>query len=416
MRQAAPGAGLSAGGPCPGTDAPGSLGWCPPVGTLLCVANFPASTGYAWTFIGRMFAEVANALAHEGIRTRVAYPVLDARPDALAGSAADVLGLDLSLSSPRSIRAAVDLVRRERVRAVWLIDRPVVSPAYAVLHAAGVRRVVVHDHSSGARPVHGGVRSVAKRLATRLPWAAADAVVAVSEYVAHRQRTAGGVPPARIHLVPNPVSIPEALSPRAEVRAGLGLVPGRRLVAAAGRLTAEKGFADLLEAADRLPEDVDLLVLGDGPERSRLEALRAQLRTGARVRLVGPRPDAAECVAAADVCVVPSRWEEAFCLAAAEPLARGRPLVATRVGAIPELVHDEVTGLLVPPESPPALAGAIRRLLDTPDLCAALGQAGRAHLVARHGWPRAVAGMASVLAPAFGAHRDVGSSVPVPKR
>ena len=121
--------------------------------SLLCVANFPSSTGYAWTFIGRMFAEVANALARKGIRTLVAYPVLDTRPESLAGSAAEPLGLDLSLATPRSVRAGVELVRRERVRAVWLIDRPVFSPAYAALHAAGVRRVVVHDHSSGSRPV-----------------------------------------------------------------------------------------------------------------------------------------------------------------------------------------------------------------------------------------------------------------------
>ena len=384
--------------------------------TLLCVANFPASTGYAWTFIGRMFAEVANALAREGIRTCVAYPALDARPDALAGSAAEVIGLDLSLATPGSVHAAMDLVRQHHIRAVWLIDRPVVSPAYALLHAAGVRRVVVHDHSSGVRPVRRGVRGLAKQLATRLPWVAADAVVAVSAYVAGRQRGAGGVPPSRIHLVPNPVSIPDALPSPGEVRARVGVRPGRRLVAAAGRLTPEKGFADLLEAADALPADVDVLVFGDGPERARLEARRARLRTGGRIRLAGPRPDAAECVAAADVCVVPSRWEEAFCLAAAEPLACGRPLVATRVGAIPELVHDGVTGLLVPAASPPALAEAIRRLLDAPELAAALGHAGRAHLATVHGWPRAIAAMVSVLAPAFGARRHVGSGAPVPKR
>ena len=384
--------------------------------SLLCVADFPASTGYAWTFIGRLFAGVADGLAREGIRTFVAYPVLDTRPDALAGSAAVPIGLDVSLATPGSVRAAVDLVRQENVRAVWLISRPVVSPAYAVLHAAGVHRVVVHDHTSGAQQVRRGVRGLAKRVATRLPWAAADAVVAVSEYVAHRQRTAGGVPPSRIHVVPNPVAIPDTQRPPAEVRAGLGLAPGRRLVAAAGRLTPEKGFADLLEAADALPADVDVLVFGDGPERGRLEALRARLRTGARVRLGGARPDAAECVAAADVCVVPSRWEEAFCLAAAEPLARGRPVVATRVGAIPELVHDGVTGLLVPAASPPALAAAIGRLLETPELAAALGNAGRAHLVATHGWPRAVAELVSVLRPAFGALRHVGSGAPVPKR
>ena len=404
MRQGAPGPGLSAGGPCAGTDGECSLAWCPPVDSLLCIANFPASTGYAWTFIGRMFAEVANALARDGVRTLVAYPVLDVRPEALAGSAAEPVGVDLGLDSARSIRRAVDLVRREHVRAVWLIDRPVVSPAYAVLHAAGVRRVVVHDHSSGARLVRGGLRGLAKRLATRVPWAAADAVVAVSAYVGERQRTAGRVPARRIHVVPNPVSVPGAVRPAAQVRADLGLGPGRRLVAAAGRLTKEKGFADLLVAADALPADVDVLIFGDGPERPRLEALRAGLRTGARIHLTGQRPDAAECVAAADVCVVPSRWEEAFCLAAAEPLARGRPLVATRVGAIPELVRDGVTGLLVPPADPPALARAIQRLLDAPELAAALGQAGRAHLVATHGWPRAIAGLVSVLAP------------PVPKR
>ena len=400
----------------PGAKAGRFLGWWSSVDSLLCVANFPASTGYAWTFIGRLFAQVADAFACDGVRTLVAYPVLDTRPEALAGSAAEPIGRDLSLRSPASIRSAVELMRRERVRAVWFIDRPVVSPAYAVLHAAGVRRIVVHDHSSGARTVHAGIPGLAKRLATRLPWAAADAVVAVSEYVALRQRTAGAVARARIHVVPNPVTIPDTVRPPAELRASLGLQPGRRLVAAGGRLTPEKGFHDLLEAADALPADVDLVVVGDGPERARLESLRARLRTGARMRLAGQRSDAADCVAAADVCVVPSRWEEAFCLAAAEALARGRPLVATRVGAIPELVRDEVTGLLVPPASPPALAGAIRRLLETPVLAAALGAAGRAQVTAAHGWPNAVGGMMSVLEPAFAARRHVGSGVPARKR
>ena len=384
--------------------------------SLLCVANFPASTGYAWTFIGRMFAEVANVLAREGIRTLVTYPVLDTRPEPLAGSAAEPLGLDLSLATPSSVRAGVELVRRERVRAVWLIDRPVFSPAYAALHAAGVRRVVVHDHSSGSRPVRQGLRGLAKRLAARAPWVAADTVMAVSEYVAERQRHAGRFPAGRIRVVPNPVSVPEAVRPGAEVRASLGLSPGRRLVATAGRLAPEKGFGDLIAAADSLPPDVDVLVFGDGPERARLEAQRARSRAAARVHLTGWWPDAAECVAAADVCVVPSRWEEAFCLAAAEPLARGRPLVATRVGAIPELVRDGVTGLLVPPAHPPALAAAIRRLLDDPELAAALGRAGRSHVVAAHGWPRAIAGIVSVLAPAFSATLRVGSGAPLRKR
>src|SRR5262249_36005438 len=152
------------------------------------------------------------------------------------------------------------------------------------------------------------------------------------------------------------------------------------------------------------------------PDRSRLEALRSRLGTSARVRLAGARPDAADCVAAADVCVVPSRWEEAFCLAAAEPLARGRPPRATRVGALPQLVRDGVTGLLVPPASPSELAAAIRHLLEQPELGAALGRAGRARVIAEYSWPRAVSEMASVLAPAFPAPSHVGGGAPAPKR
>ena len=96
--------------------------------------------------------------------------------------------------------------------------------------------------------------------------------------------------------------------------------------------------------------------------------------------------------------------------------ARGRPLVATRVGAIPELVRDGVTGLLVPPADPPALAAAIQRLLGAPDLAAALGQSGRAHVVASHGWPGAISGLVAVFAPAFGASPRVGTRAPLPKR
>jgi len=66
---------------------------------------------------------------------------------------------------------------------------------------------------------------------------------------------------------------------------------------------------------------------------------------------------------------------------------------------VPELVEDGRTGILVPPRDPPALAAAIRRLLETPELATTLGRAGRAHLVAAHGWPQAISGLVSVLAP-----------------
>lgn len=369
--------------------------------TLLCVSNHPSSTGYAWELIGSLFARVAEELAGRGIRTLVAYPALDGFPQALEGGAAKPVACDFGLQSPGSLRQALALVRGSEVRAVWLIARPIVSPAYALLHAAGVRRVIVHDHSSGAWPVPRGAKRLAKAVATRLPWASADVVVAVSHYVAERQRTAGQVPASRLRLVPNPVSPPTLSRSREVLRAELGIHPSRPLVAAAGRLSSEKGFADLLRATDALPEDVEVVVFGDGPDRPALERLRGELRTGSRVHLPGHRSQSAEWMAAADICVVPSRWDEAFCLAAVEALARGRPTVATRVGAIPEFVRDGETGLLVPPANPPALSAAIRRLLEAPELGERLGSAGQAFVLREYTWSRAIAGMLEIFAPAF---------------
>jgi glycosyltransferase involved in cell wall biosynthesis len=379
--------------------------------TLLCASNFPSSTGYAWELIGSLFARVAEELAGRGIRTLVAYPALDGLPRALEGGAAKPVACDFSLRNSQSLREALALVRSSEVRAVWLIDRSVVSPAYALLHAAGVRRVIVHDHSSGGWPVPRGARRLAKAMAARLPWVSADVVVAVSQYVAQRQRTAGQVPASRLRLAPNPVSAPAPSRSRELLRAELGILPSRRLVVAAGRLTPEKGFADLLRAADALPEDVEVVVFGDGPDRAALTRLRGELRTGSRVHLPGHRSQSAEWMAAADVCVVPSRWDEAFCLAAVEALARGRPTVATRVGAIPEFVRDGETGLLVPPADPMALAGAIRRLLEAPELGEQLGSAGQAWVLREYTWPRAVAEMLEIFAPAFPESRATAVAV-----
>jgi glycosyltransferase involved in cell wall biosynthesis len=371
------------------------------VPTLLCVSNFPSSTGYAWELIEALFARLGEVLASRGVRTLVAYPALDVRPSVLDRGAAEPIACDFRFDTPESLRQALALIRRSEVRAVWLIDRAVVSPAYALLHAAGVRRVVVHDHASGAWPLPRGAWRFAKAAAARLPWASADVVVAVSDYVAGRQRTAGQVPASRVRVIPNPVSVPAASRPREVLRAELGILPSRRLVAAAGRLTREKGFADLLRAAEALPEDVEVVVFGDGPERAALEKLRTELRTGSRIRLAGHRPGAAEWMAAADVCVIPSRWDEAFCLAAAEALGRGCPTVATRVGAIPAFGRHGETGLLVPPAEPRALSEAIRRLLDAPDLAERLGKAGQALVLREYTWARAVAGLLDVFAPAF---------------
>lgn len=355
-------------------------------GTLLCSVSFPANTGYAWIFIEGLYASMARRLATDGVRTFVAYPAIPRAPDTLAGSPAQAVELDLSLRSVATTLAAFRFLRRHRVDVLYLTDRPSRSLANWWFRLAGVRYIIVHDHTSGARAVPRGVRRMAKWLLARVPGLAADMVITVSDYVAERQREVNVLPAHKVHRVWNGIPLPPTAD-HESVHAALGIAAGRPLLVCCGRAAADKGIDHLMRAFamvvdGRTPRPA-LVYVGDGPQMPELVALRESLPCRDDIHFVGRRSDVPRFLAAAAVCVVPSVWQDALPLAVIEPMAHSRPVIATRVGGIPEMLRDEQEGLLVPPADAPALARALRMLLDDPARAAEYGARGRVR-VATH--------------------------------
>jgi glycosyltransferase involved in cell wall biosynthesis len=171
-----------------------------------------------------------------------------------------------------------------------------------------------------------------------------------------------GIAPERVSVLPNTVPRYDDLPPRETLRERLGL-DGKTL-AFAGRLTRQKALDVTLAAVAEL-DDVRLLVAGTGEERARLEA-----SAGAGVEFLGPlaRREATELFAAADGAVMSSSWETGRPFSAIEALSVGTPVIATRVGGVPEIVTDGVNGLLVEPGDPAALADALRRFFADAEL------------------------------------------------
>ena len=209
-----------------------------------------------------------------------------------------------------------------------------------------------------------------------------DRVVCVSEGQARRVRRAG-VPARRVVVIHNAIELSrtiEEVDPAGRDRLqSLFPDPPRRIVGAAGRLSPEKGYGVLVEAAAaviRENPDIGFVHFGDGPLRNALVRRVSELGLDARFRFAGFRSDLDRVFPHLDLFVLPS-FTEGLPVVVLEAFAAGVPVVATAVGGTPEVVADGLNGRLVAPGNPQALAGRIvETLADTPARLA-LGQRGR---------------------------------------
>jgi glycosyltransferase involved in cell wall biosynthesis len=219
---------------------------------------------------------------------------------------------------------------------------------------------------------------------------AANCVLTVSEPF-RRELVRRGVAAERIEVVHNAVDPQwgqrdKSLEASAALRARLGIGPEKRVVLIVGRLSSEKDHATLLEAMRRVQgtaPDAHLAIVGDGPERPRIEAAVRALGLAGSVTLAGQVPSAEPFYGIADLCVL-SSLSEGSPNALLEAMAAGVPVVATAVGGIPEMVTHGESALLVKPGDCEAMTNAIAALLSDGDLARRLAARAREIVLERH--------------------------------
>jgi len=288
-------------------------------------------------------------------------------------------GVEIEVVSPSSFRhfglAYEGGVVHNLKRRPWALPLMLSSMTRAVRRAARSADLV-HAHwlpSAGVaalagKPVVVTVHGTDLELARRGPFMArqilrrAKVVVAVSQALAQEALRLGA---ETVRIIPNGTDIPATVAPEAQ--------PAEVLFA--GRLSPEKGIDELLAASDGL----NLVIAGDGPLRHRVPNALGFV----------PPDELGRLYDRASVVVCPSR-RDGFNVVCAEAMARGRPVVASAVGGLLDLVLDGETGLLVPPRDPPALREAIDRLLADEELRHRLGAAARTHVTALCNWDRIV--------------------------
>ena len=197
----------------------------------------------------------------------------------------------------------------------------------------------------------------------------ADAVIINSAHVRDFAVNKEGARPERVHVIPNGVCIDDypTATDRHSLRGELRLSTSSKLVGSIGRLTWQKGFDVLLKAVSLLNyHDFDLLISGVGEEEASLRALSLKLGVQKRVHFIGYRRDIPSLLSSLDLYVHPARFE-GMPNAVVEAMAAARPVVASRVDGICELVENGIHGWLVPPDEPEVLAKAMSAALSNAD-------------------------------------------------
>jgi len=342
-----------------------------------------AERGYETTLVAGSLARGEESMA--GVAERLGVPIVT------------LAELHREISPLRDLRAVYRLAGIiRRVRPHILHTHTAKAGAIGRLGAllAGGARPPIVVHTFHGHVLRGYFDPVRAGFFRRLEQALArttTALVAVSPEVRDDLVSLGVAPRERFTVIRLGIELPERVGASdaeqgVRTRRLLGIPPQRFTVGWIGRMTAVKRTDDVLAALRRLRElgvDACLCLVGDGPEREAIEQRAYELGVVRHTYFLGYQEDVAPFYAAFDALILPSA-NEGTPVSAIEALAGRRPVVATRVGGVPDVVRDEVDGFLVEPGDVDAMAERLARLAADPQLRRRMGEAGRERVLQRY--------------------------------
>ncbi len=363
-----------------------------------------------------MFARsLSIALGSLGIRSLLCFP---SRPQPAVREYLDLPNVTIEAEPPMFESGFVasgvhflGLVRQHRPAIVHMHFMGLVSPLPWLARCCGVEKFFFTDH--GSRSETGQEEAVSprwKRLAKGALNRPIDQLVSVSGYVLQYHRSVTNVPLSRLRLIYNGIDLDRAEvaahTPQA-FRLRFGIPPDRILITQVSWLIEEKGVSDFIEAAKLVltacPQ-AHFCMVGAGPRLDGLESAVASAGMESHFTFAGQSADPFfdGVFSASDIICQPSRWHEAFGWVIGEAMAFGKPVVATRVGGIPEIVREHVTGFLVARRDSLDLSRRLIELVSNPGLRERMGVAGLKEVTERFALDRKV-----------GEHLDLYGLVPL---
>lgn len=342
---------------------------------------------------------LADRLPRDRYLLSVLCPSMGLLPDRLRQIGIRVIPFEIPhLLSPAALVRLTRLLRQDRPDIVQSHGaRPNLYAALAGRWAQ-VPTIISTIHNSLYDYPISSIRRSLYLLGERLTYRLTDRTVCVADALAQDLTHRSGRDPAKIRVIRNGVDL-DAFDPKIvdgwKARREFGLQEGTPLIGIVGRMTPQKGHLDFLTALVQIKAaipTVKALIVGDGPLRAELVQYSRTHRLEECCLFTGMREDIPTIIAALDVVALPS-LSEGLPFVLLEAMAMGKPIVATRVNGVSEVVEDGVTALLVPPRAPDMLARATIALLANKEMGSRLGAAARQQAEQRFGMERMIQGV-----------------------
>ena len=365
--------------------------------SVLFVGNFESDVGYAWRFIEGLWIEVAAHPALHGHDVQVVFPAVTEISDLIQAMGWPVH----EVAFPGSLREDLRFLRKHRVEVIYLTDRAFGSPRYALYRLAGVKTIIVHDHTPGLRDEPGFFRGLLKSALRRIPMVSCDAAFGVGRFIVDRIARVGRLPTSRIFKVTNGIEPGDSPPPRPP-REAVRIITSSRADAykridfaidVIAELVVNRGFANLRYT-----------LCGHGPDLEAFKHRAVDKGVAHVVDLPGRVDDVPERLLEADIALHPSRGE-ALSLAILEYMRAGLPVVVSDNPSVNSPLDEGVDSLFYREGDVSAAADALERLVSDPGLREELGRHGRRHMVERYSRDHMLAELRTALTAVLGGGR-----------
>jgi glycosyltransferase involved in cell wall biosynthesis len=367
---------------------------------IACFANYQSSTGYAWLMIEMFFLGICK-----GMRDRIVYAVYPKIDEMKPAIAKGMIATELALPVGRILSKPLKLAWwcwRCDIHTIYLTDQPYYSWVYGFLRLTGVRRIVIHDHTPGARSPARDFVGMAKWLLARSPLSA-DAYIGCSPAIVERFTNTGRIPWRKQALAENGIDVPR-FDAQPAVRSEFGIPEDALLVVSCSRMTPYKAVHRIVEAAALLrvkrPDlNIHFAHIGDGPALEAVTAKAVELGVRDHFTFLGQRSpeEVAAIMLAADIGAHASDGEAGLCLAILEMMAARLPVVAPDLPNISASLMDGVTGYTYRPGDVGAMAEMLIALADMPGVRNRLGVRGRHEVESRYNLRDTIASVVEVV-------------------